>query len=82
MELTVKEVDEHPATNVWGKLRKSFAGLGDISVRGDMDANTHDSVDLDVRANGFGTSVQVLGKASKSKERSASSQESLASSKT
>eukprot|EP00934_Nitzschia_sp_Nitz4_P005775 Nitzschia sp. Nitz4//scaffold304_size22322//13444//14659//NITZ4_008572-RA/size22322-snap-gene-0.2-mRNA-1//1//CDS//3329547073//5765//frame0 len=64
VEMTVQEIDQVPATNVWGRLKKSFAGLGEVSVRGAMDANARDTVDLDVRANGFGTAVQVIGQAS------------------
>ena len=61
IELTVSDVDVPPATSVWAQLKKSFAKLGNISIRGDVDASVPDIVDLDVRANAFGTSVQLLG---------------------
>lgn len=63
VELTISDVDVPPATSVWAKLKKTISGFGDVSVRGDMDASAPESIDLDVRANAFGTSVQLLGQA-------------------
>jgi hypothetical protein len=34
-----------------------------VSVRGEMDANARDMVDLDVQASGFGTGLKVTGSA-------------------
>ena len=60
--MTITDVDEPPAPSFWGKLKKSISGLGDVSIRGDVDTSDSDSVDLDIRANGFGTTVQILGR--------------------
>jgi hypothetical protein len=67
--LTVKDVDEAPETYLWGKLKRAFPGFGDVSIRGDVDANDRDTVDLDVRANGFGTAFQVIGQAGEFERR-------------
>ena len=61
IELTINDVDVPPATSVWAKLNKVFDQGGEISIRGDVDTSVPDIVDLDVRANGFETSVQLLG---------------------
>lgn len=61
IEMRIFDVDSPPATSVWAKLKKSFAKVGDISIRGDVNTSVPDNVDLDVRADGFGTSVQLLG---------------------
>ncbi len=61
--MTISDVDVPPATSVWAKFKKTISGVGDISIRGDLDATEPEIVDLDVRANAYGTSVQVLGQA-------------------
>ena len=61
--MTIKDVEEAPSTGVWGKFKKTIDGFGDVSVRGDVDANSPDSVRLDIRANAFGTAIQVVGQA-------------------
>lgn len=66
IDLTISDVDEPPATNIWAKLKRTISGFGDVSIRGDMDANMPDILDLDVRATAYGTSVQLLGQAGKS----------------
>lgn len=62
IDVDITGVDEAPSTSFWGKLKKSFSDVGDVSIRGDVDANDSDSVALDIRANGFGTAVQMLGR--------------------
>lgn len=63
IDITIKDVDQPPITGVWGKFKRSIEGFGDIAVRGDMDPNTPDNVNLDIRANAFGTAIQVVGQA-------------------
>jgi len=65
VDLTVTELDQNPATFLWGKIRKAF-GFGDVSLRGVVDAYDQEVVDLEVRANGFETGVQLLGQAGES----------------
>jgi hypothetical protein len=48
---------------LWGKLKRAIPGFGDVSIRGDVNANERDAVALDVRANGFGTALQIVGRA-------------------
>lgn len=57
-------MDVPPATSLWAKLKKTISGHGDVSIRGDLDTNEPDIVDLDLRATAYGTSVQLLGQAS------------------
>ena len=58
--MAISDVDVPPQTNLWGTLKKTLS-FGDFSVRGDVNVNTRDIVDLDVRANAYGTSLQLLG---------------------
>ena len=57
------DLDVPPSTSVWARLKKSISGVGDVSIRGDVDANNPDTVDLDVRASAYGTDVQLTGQA-------------------
>eukprot|EP00529_Nitzschia_sp_RCC80_P030903 CAMPEP_0113481298 /NCGR_PEP_ID=MMETSP0014_2-20120614/22337_1 /TAXON_ID=2857 /ORGANISM="Nitzschia sp." /LENGTH=290 /DNA_ID=CAMNT_0000374791 /DNA_START=96 /DNA_END=968 /DNA_ORIENTATION=- /assembly_acc=CAM_ASM_000159 len=50
-------------SNVWGKLRALVPGVGVINVRGDMDPNARDVVDLNIQATAFDTGIQVVGAA-------------------
>jgi len=61
IDLTVKEVDTPPTTFLWGKIKRFIPGYGDLSARGELDANSPEIIDLDLRFNGFGTAVQVEG---------------------
>jgi hypothetical protein len=64
MDMTISDVKQTPQTFVWGKLQRSFPDFGaTVSVRGEMDANARDMVDLDVQASGFGTGLKVTGSA-------------------
>ena len=63
--MTVSDVDEAPATFLWGKLKRTIPKFGDLSIKGGMDATAREYVGLDMSANAFGTSVQVLGSAGK-----------------
>ena len=64
IDATVTDTDEAPNTYLWGKLKKVFPDYGgDVSVRGDVNANDWDIVDLDLRINGMGASLQVIGEA-------------------
>lgn len=67
VDVTVTDLDVPPSTSVWAKLKKTISGVGDVSIRGDMDANAPDVVDLDVRASAYGTDVQLTGQAGKNK---------------
>lgn len=63
--MLVSDVDTAPQTKLWGKIRKTLS-FGDVSVRGDVNANAPEEVALDVRANAYGTSVQLSGVAGES----------------
>jgi formylmethanofuran dehydrogenase subunit C len=64
IDVTVTDVKETPAAFVWGKLKRSISDFGVITIRGDMDANARDVVDVDIQASGFfGTGIQILGSA-------------------
>ena len=54
---------ETPITYVWGKMKRVIPNFGVLTIRGDMDANARDVVDLDVQASGYGTSIQMVGSA-------------------
>ncbi|KAG7339572.1 hypothetical protein IV203_025090 [Nitzschia inconspicua] len=62
LDVTITDVKETPRTFVWGKLKKSFPDVT-LSVRGEMDANARDIVDVNIQASGFGTGIQVTGSA-------------------
>ena len=61
--MKIKELDEIPAASMWGKVKKSFGGKLAVSVRGDLDVDHPDTLDLDVRINGYGTALQLIGQA-------------------
>jgi len=63
VDLTVKDVDAPPTTYLWGKVKRFFPGYGDLSARAELDANSPEVVDLDLRFNGFGTALQLEGRA-------------------
>jgi len=63
IDLTVKDVDAPPTTFLWGKIKRFVPGYGDLSLRGELDANSPEIVDLDLRFNGFGTALQLEGRA-------------------
>lgn len=63
IDLTIKDVEEKPVTGLWGRVKKSIDGFGDVSVRGDVNADSPGDVRLDIRASAFGTAVQLVGKA-------------------
>jgi len=63
IDLTVKDVDTPPTTYLWGKVKRFISGYGDLSARIELDANSPEIVDVDVRFNGFGTAMQVEGRA-------------------
>jgi hypothetical protein len=60
--MLVSDVDVPPQTNLWGKLKKTLP-FGDVSIRGDVNANAPEVVDVDLRATVYGTSLQLLGSA-------------------
>jgi len=60
--MAISDIDVPPQTNLWGKLKKTLS-FGDVSIRGDVSANAPEIVDLDVRANAYGTSLQLVGSA-------------------
>jgi len=69
IDLTVKDVDEPPTTFLWGRIKRFIPGYGEVSARGEFDANDSDNIELDVRFNGFGTALKLEGNAnSKSKD--------------
>jgi hypothetical protein len=49
--------------NVWGKLRSLIPGVGVITIRGDMDPNARDVIDLNIQASAFDTGIQIVGSA-------------------
>lgn len=61
--MTITDVKETPAAFVWGKLKRAIPNFGVVSIRGDMDANARDVVDLDVQAVGYGAAIQIVGSA-------------------
>jgi len=63
IDMTVKESDAPPATLLWGKIKRFIPGYGDLSARAELDANSPEVVDVDLRFNGFGTAVQLEGSA-------------------
>jgi len=63
IDLTVKDVDSPPTTYFWGKIKRFLPGYGDLSARGELDANSPEIIDLDLRFNGFGTALQLEGRA-------------------
>lgn len=54
---------ETPKTIVWGIMKRVIPKFGVLSIRGDMDANAREVLDLDFRATGYGTSIQMVGSA-------------------
>jgi len=62
VDLTVKDMDSPPTTFLWGKLKRFVPGYGDLSARGELDANAPEIIDVDLRFNGFGTAVQLEGR--------------------
>ena len=60
--MSVSDVDVPPQTNLWGKLKKTLP-FGDVSIRGDVNVNAPEVVDVDLRATVYGTSLQLLGSA-------------------
>jgi hypothetical protein len=67
--VTVTDVKQTPAATVWGKLKRAIPEIGGVlSVRGEMDANQRDIVDLDIQASGYGTGIQLTGAAGTSIE--------------
>jgi hypothetical protein len=66
IDVTITDTKQPPSTLVWGKLKRIFSNVGGgsvITVRGEMDANTRDVVDLDIQASGFGSGIKVTGSA-------------------
>jgi hypothetical protein len=62
--VTVTDVKQTPAAMVWGKVKRAIPEIGGVfSVRGEMDANERDYVDLDIQASGYGTGIQLTGTA-------------------
>ena len=62
--MTMTDVKKTPKTIMWGRVKRDIDEIdGSISVRGTMDANERDFVDLDVEASGFGTGLKVTGSA-------------------
>jgi len=71
VNMTVKDSDAPPSTFLWGKVKRFFPGYGDLSARAELDANSPEVVDLDLRFNGFGSAIQLEGSAD-AKEKTAS----------
>lgn len=65
VDVTVTDVDKKPDTSFWGVVKKFVPGIGDVSIRADMDADAPETVDFDVRTNTFGTSLVLKGQAGK-----------------
>jgi len=63
VNMTVKDSDSPPVTFLWGKVKRFLPGYGDLSARAELDANSPEVVDVDLRFNGFGTAVQLEGSA-------------------
>lgn len=66
VDLTLTNIKKSPDTYVWGEAKRIFSNnVGAISIRGDMDANEREVIDLDLRVNGFrnAAGLQVLGSA-------------------
>ncbi|CAJ1961899.1 unnamed protein product [Cylindrotheca closterium] len=57
----ITNTDEVPSPSYWGKIKKSFEGIGDLSLRGDVDSAFMEKVALELRASGYGTDAQVQG---------------------
>ena len=75
--MTAPDVQTPPETHVWGEMKRFFRTTSNgnteaatksesaISIRGDMDANDREIIDLDLRINGFNNiaGIRVLGSA-------------------
>lgn len=61
--MTLTDSKKTPLTFVWGKLKRTIPNIGLFSVRGEMDANEREMIDLDIQASGFGTGLKVTGSA-------------------
>ena len=60
--VTMTDVKKTPETTLWGVVKRDIADInGSISVKGTMDANERDLVDLEIKAKGFGTDLTVTG---------------------
>jgi len=77
VDLTVKDVDTPPSTFFWGKIKRFISGYGDVSIRGELDANSPEIIDMDLRFNGFGTAFQLEGQADTKSKNVAFSQAQL-----
>jgi hypothetical protein len=60
--MDITSTNEAPAPSIWGKFKKSFSDSADVSIRGDMNTAALDSIGLDIQANSFGTSFQMIGR--------------------
>ena len=73
--MTLTNIKKSPDTYVWGEAKRIFSNnVGAISIRGDMDANEREVIDLDLRVNGFrnAAGLQVLGSAGTNERNSIS----------
>ena len=75
--MTVTDVQTPPETRIWGEMKRFFRATSNgnteaatksesaISIRGDIDANEREIIDLDLRINGFNNiaGIRVLGSA-------------------
>ena len=80
--MTLTDIKKPPETHIWGEVKRIFSSssssnnnknknIGAISIRGDMDANEREVIDLDLRVNGFrnAAGLRVLGSAGTCIER-------------
>ena len=61
---TLTNIRKTPVTNVWGEAKRFFSDAA-VAIRGDMNANEAEVLNLNVRVNAFDNAagVQLLGAA-------------------
>ena len=66
MDSTLKNIRKPPDSYVWGEAKRNiFNNTGAVAIRGDMNVNDHDVMNIDMRVNAFlnNLGVRLLGAA-------------------
>lgn len=61
LDIQVEDLNSMPPYSHWGKIKRKVQGFA-LSARGVTDSKTPETIDLDFRADGPSTSLQVTGK--------------------
>ena len=66
IDSTLTNIRKPPDTYAWGEAKRIFLNnTGAVAIRGDMNANEHEVININLRVNGFRNTagVQLLGSA-------------------